>query len=629
MEFIISLAHFCDLHGPTSILCTQALPVSCLQCSTSLSHSQRDELHREVDLDEPLIPRSPHGSRRRQRGEAHSRKTSRSDQYQASSPTSQFSFPNTANYDSRFRSSGPILSSTSIETTCAVASPPNSPVQFEGAIEGAYPGSLGSLDSLGGHDAARRYSGLRPGPGANATSADTCPNCSMSLPDSVSRQLPDAAPGSLSKGWKYNGASPVLRSREAVIGSPSLEDRANSDDSGEDDRDTTTNTSFSSSSSHAFNPTTATTTTPFSTPNLSRSSTVSSTAMSASPPSQHPHTITYLTTRLPQTLLAHSLLRRSTIRTLSCETLPRPHSSGPLMFGDAQAGYTIAHAFRLADPAARGRTRRYAFVAWAGRDQRRATRAYRDVLTTFANMAATIAEMVEQRRDREFESEPDPDTLASLSTPSSSSTTAAAAAAASPRRATPVASFLSGRTLDPDGCPRGREADARRAKGLAELVGRDDVFVELHAVFVRLLARLGRALGGSPTSAATATPSTASTASPSASATAAAAAGAGAGAGAGATPTTFITPPPGLRPVEIPSYTIDASPFDSTPPPPSSLSSSSIHHHFAPSAVHQRHHMPPSGLGLGVQAASSSSSPPSKSSSRRNLEPDMRSEVTA
>jgi hypothetical protein len=59
---------------------------------------------------------------------------------------------------------------------------------------------------------------------------------------------------------------------------------------------------------------------------------------------------------------------------------------------------------------------------------------------------------------------------------------------------TPVTSFLSGRSHDPDGfLRRGNET---RAKGLAELVGREDFFVELHAVFVRLLGQLGLMLGG-------------------------------------------------------------------------------------------------------------------------------------
>jgi hypothetical protein len=59
---------------------------------------------------------------------------------------------------------------------------------------------------------------------------------------------------------------------------------------------------------------------------------------------------------------------------------------------------------------------------------------------------------------------------------------------------TPVTSFLSGRSHNPDGFLR--RATETRAKGLAELVGRENFFVELHAVFVRLLGQLGRMLGG-------------------------------------------------------------------------------------------------------------------------------------
>ena len=58
---------------------------------------------------------------------------------------------------------------------------------------------------------------------------------------------------------------------------------------------------------------------------------------------------------------------------------------------------------------------------------------------------------------------------------------------------TPVSSFLGGRAVDIDGLPR-RGAGAA-GKGLAELCGREELFVELHAVFVRLLTKLGRVSG--------------------------------------------------------------------------------------------------------------------------------------
>jgi hypothetical protein len=53
---------------------------------------------------------------------------------------------------------------------------------------------------------------------------------------------------------------------------------------------------------------------------------------------------------------------------------------------------------------------------------------------------------------------------------------------------TPVSSFLSGRSRGPDGKLTGMSL---RARGLAELVGLPDFFLELHTRFVRLLIELG------------------------------------------------------------------------------------------------------------------------------------------
>jgi len=57
---------------------------------------------------------------------------------------------------------------------------------------------------------------------------------------------------------------------------------------------------------------------------------------------------------------------------------------------------------------------------------------------------------------------------------------------------TPTSSFLSGRNRGPDGKFAGMSL---RARGLAELVGLPDFFIELHAKFVRLLIELSVLLG--------------------------------------------------------------------------------------------------------------------------------------
>jgi hypothetical protein len=58
-------------------------------------------------------------------------------------------------------------------------------------------------------------------------------------------------------------------------------------------------------------------------------------------------------------------------------------------------------------------------------------------------------------------------------------------------QSTPTSSFLSGRSRGPDG----KAGMSLRARGLAELVGLPDFFIELHTRFVRLLIELGLLLG--------------------------------------------------------------------------------------------------------------------------------------
>jgi hypothetical protein len=160
-----------------------------------------------------------------------------------------------------------------------------------------------------------------------------------------------------------------------------------------------------------------------------------------------------------------------------------------LFFGDDQAGYTLAFVFRLADTSARGRSRRYAFICWAGRDERRAARAWKDVLSVFERCAAGIEALVEKRQEESAAKQEalEQEKLAAMGRSLDRERDS--------RDITPISSFLSGRTIDPDGHPR--RGEGQKTKGLAELAGREELFVELHAVFVRLLVKLSR--GGSPT----------------------------------------------------------------------------------------------------------------------------------
>lgn len=62
--------------------------------------------------------------------------------------------------------------------------------------------------------------------------------------------------------------------------------------------------------------------------------------------------------------------------------------------------------------------------------------------------------------------------------------------------AMPVSSFLTGRTVDPDGYPQRSGGTNVRARGLAEMVGDELIFAHVHGEFTYLLQSLGKQLGG-------------------------------------------------------------------------------------------------------------------------------------
>lgn len=188
----------------------------------------------------------------------------------------------------------------------------------------------------------------------------------------------------------------------------------------------------------------------------------------------HTHSLEYVSSSNPAESSLFSTLRRATIRALSGEQLPRGQTSGPLCFGDPVSGYTIAYVFRLADPQARGRQRYYAFIALAGSDTRRAFDACAIVWSLFEQIAINIVEAAEEVAARTSLNE---NSFASMG------------------QITPISSFLTGRTMDPDGYPR-RGAANITANGIAELVDNERFFCELHMMFVRILQDLGRLLGG-------------------------------------------------------------------------------------------------------------------------------------
>ena len=267
-----------------------------------------------------------------------------------------------------------------------------------------------------------------------------CASCSFSIPDDVSSRIPSGAPGSPRKDGRGKNGSPLLRSRETI--------HACGDH-------------YAVAEGECFQPFVSTS------PESFRSNTSTS--------SCHTHKLHYITTSTPARANTFSTLRRACIRTMSCEQLPRGQTSGPLCFGDASEGYTIAFKFRIPDPHARGGHRYYALIALAGTDTGRAFEASSYVWRVFQRIATSIMKSAENAARR-----------ASAVSPS-----------AGPRRQyTPVSSFLTGRATDPDGFPRQGGAANVRAKGLTELLDNEHFFFDLHGAFVVLLQGCGRLFGG-------------------------------------------------------------------------------------------------------------------------------------
>ncbi|OQV01031.1 hypothetical protein CLAIMM_06448 [Cladophialophora immunda] len=285
------------------------------------------------------------------------------------------------------------------------------------------------------------------------------PNCSFSVPKAVAEKLPAGAPGSKRADSQnnVNTGAPVLRSREFVC----LREKKRRNSSlhiSDDSRPSSYGSSVTSSdSSHTT-----------SHPQFHRSDDC------------HDHTLTYLTAKSPTDRESYAQLRASVIRTLSCELLPRGMSDGPFCFGDSNTGYTIAYVFRLTDPKARGRRRAYAFLALAGKDASRAFQACPMLWESFARMAKGIETAAQKQRNKEEKEAESLDV--------SGKTTA--------RNYTPVSSFLTARTVDPDGHPR--RVGQATPRSLAEIVGDENIFTFLHQYFVAILRCLGERFGGPP-----------------------------------------------------------------------------------------------------------------------------------
>jgi hypothetical protein len=322
---------------------------------------------------------------------------------------------------------------------------------------------------------------------------ESCHNCNFLLPKSVSDMLPDGAPGSPAKNGRGQNGSPIMRTTQPIVAYGSPED---SDD--EEDSPTgsfvphTTHLEISPTASHASA--------------LGGSS--ASSPLYA--PKTHIHNLTYITRRHPESQSVYSRLRHSCLRTLASEQLPKSAHTGALVFGDSIAGHTIAYIFKLPDYRSRGKRKTYALTA-LGRDSWRVMGAMVQVTKAFEAIAGQIVSMADRVFERESAISARPSISDLLRSPPLSSSLPVAPVTPTPgspqadraksstnspvssQRALPTESSFLAAKMGPNGYPR-VSRELMRAKGLSEIVGNDNFYLELHAQFCVILANLVKEL---------------------------------------------------------------------------------------------------------------------------------------
>ncbi|PHH62051.1 hypothetical protein CDD81_7607 [Ophiocordyceps australis] len=459
MTYILCLAHYCDTHGPTPLMVTEGLHNPCSVCC-------RDGLVAAP----PKLKSSDAGLR---------------------DGNNAASLPPTLPPDALVPSQrAPLRRPPPAGPGLPLDTPPESPRPM--------------------FQQARRDSGFRRTYDETVTKKQgPCENCAMTLPRRQKSAGAGAHCGADSQG-------PTLRTRtpiERVFGVHDEASPPNSQPSSDTDGDREPDSRSRKSML----------------PPSSRTTSCSSASTSSERCSYHFHYINYTSTHEPIRANSFSLVRASCLRALSFETLPRapPASSpttspllgnspsyvttqspgsaatgGAIFFGDSVAGYTTAYIFRIPDLHARGHKRVYAFLALSTHKERLAMKTFAMVSAAFRDLAIWIQQLAESEAERTKEASP----MGSFLHAASSSGVHQAPPPPplpphqqqqleSPMAADRTASsFLTGGTGFTRRTAIPGSACVPKARGLAELVGQPDFFIDLHGKFVRLLLEVGVAL---------------------------------------------------------------------------------------------------------------------------------------
>ncbi|KAI1427635.1 vesicle coat protein [Xylaria sp. FL1777] len=529
----LCLAHYCDLHGPTPLMVTEGLPVPCGRCYD-------DSL---VDIGRPRSSATSTASagpsaavtdalRKMNLGAARSSSATTSDQDAQTHRAALLRASKLAT--SATSATQPVAANAS-----AVQTPPQSPRK----PADAFPETKTNSSSAPRRDASFR----RTYDEYVTKRASPCANCALTLPKRQDgTNAADATPDKRADP-KSDIQGPTMRTRAPyarVYGSLADASPPCSNPQSSYTSDAEEETSPRSSVSRTSPPPRPTT------------STSQSSATSKSSMPHHTHYLDYTSTHEPTVPTTYTIVRASCLRTLSFETLPRrpeasqstpsllgaapcippsfpsamsvgpgyitapptPQSAasgGPIFFGDPSAGYTTAYIFRIPDMHARGRKRVYAFLALSTHRERLAMKAFSFISAAFRDLAAWIQELAEAEAEREREREEEGSAVAALNAayrnsrfggrgPHETSLGLGGGLGGGvldgrKERDRDTSSFLTGGSrggyMQRMGGSMGPSGFTPKARGLAEVVGLPDFFIELHTRFVKLLLELGIVLG--------------------------------------------------------------------------------------------------------------------------------------
>ncbi|KAI0875628.1 vesicle coat protein [Hypoxylon argillaceum] len=527
----LCLAHYCDLHGPTPLMVTEGLPVPCGRCyddnlgDTARPRSSATSSASAASTGPPAAVTD--ALRKLNLGAPRSSSTTIAEQDAQTRRAALLRTPKSAKNAKNATQSLP-------PNAPVVHTPPQSPRKAADAF----------LETKPNPNLSHRNSSFHRTYDEDVTKrANPCVNCALTLPKRQDAQSDKTADS------KSDAQGPTMRTRAPyarVYGSvadtspPCSNPQSSSTSDAEDETPPKHSVSRVSSQRR---PTTS-------------ASQCSATSKGSMP--HHTHYLDYISTHEPTVPTTYTIVRASCLRTLSFETLPRrpeatqstpslfgpapfspsqfpsalsagpgyitapptPQSAasgGPIFFGDPSAGYTTAYIFRIPDMHARGRKRVYAFLALSTHRERLAMKAFNFISAAFRDLAAWIQELVEMEAERAREREEAGSAVAALNAAYGNSGMGSRGPHDSGiglggglgggrtemfkqrDRDNSNSSFLTGGSrggyMQRMGGTMGPSGFTPKARGLAELVGLPDFFIELHARFVKLLLELGIVLG--------------------------------------------------------------------------------------------------------------------------------------